>query len=120
MAIVIFGVTVVPTFLMGLSLPLLAKFPQPESAADWISSLYGWNTLGAALGSLTAVTVLLPSLDLRHRLLVGAGVSGSCALAALLVCLPRISESSGGLLTPTVRTTEAAAQPLPFSTWLLL
>src|SRR5580765_7652467 len=45
-ALVIFAVTLIPTFLMGLSLPLLAKFPQRRSASASIAGLYGWITLG--------------------------------------------------------------------------
>ena len=82
-----FAVTLIPTFLMGMSLPLLARFPTStrESPAVWVSQLYGWNTLGAAAGSLVSVTMLFRSFDLRLNLQIGAAISLACAVVAVLL-----------------------------------
>jgi spermidine synthase len=64
-----------PTFLMGLSLPLLTRgvTKQISDAAAHIGWLYGINTAGAAAGALLTTWVLLP----RY------GIEGSLSIAAL-------------------------------------
>ena len=52
-------------------------------ASRRIASLYGWNTVGAALGSLLTVWVILRATDFRHATWIGAALNGACALAAL-------------------------------------
>jgi predicted membrane-bound spermidine synthase len=56
MAAVIFASLLMPTILMGASLPLLARAltDRLDHAASTIGSLYGLNTLGAATGALVA------------------------------------------------------------------
>lgn len=123
MAAVIFAVTLVPTFLMGLSLPLIAKLPASEGSrpAVWISRLYGWNTLGAAAGSLAVVTLLFQSFDLRLNLRVGAVVSGCCALAAFLASGSREASSQTPQpgSDPTL-TSDAVKAGFSFRSWMLL
>ena len=75
------AVLIVPTLLMGATLPLackhLAQTTQSTTPAQAIAPLYGANVLGAALGALIAGYVLLPS----------AGRSGATLIAALLSLL---------------------------------
>ncbi len=116
-----FAVTLIPTFLMGMSLPLLARFPTPnrESPAVWVSQLYGWNTLGAATGSFVAVMMLFKSFDLRLNLQIGAAISGACAIAVLLLSRFRsdtIVEARVEAGPPAVATRTT----FTFRTWLLL
>ncbi|NJL95328.1 MAG: spermidine synthase, partial [Anaerolineae bacterium] len=56
MTAVVFGGLLLPTTLMGLSLPLVSRalVRRLEGAAGLISWLYGVNTLGAGLGTLYA------------------------------------------------------------------
>ena len=84
-AAVLFGVLLWPTFFMGVSLPLLSRaFAESTSMASRrIASLYGWNTVGAALGSLLTVWVILRATDFRHATWIGAALNFGCALAAL-------------------------------------
>jgi hypothetical protein len=91
MAAIIFGVTLWPTFFMGMSLPLLATAMTHEARqpARWVPVLYGWNTLGAACGSLFAAAILFRAVDLVTSVRVGATLSAACALGALLVA-PRL------------------------------
>jgi len=72
-----------PTFFMGASLPLLAKAvtEQIESAARYIGTLYGVNTLGAAAGALISTWLLLPEFGLEGSVRVGAVLNVACALA---------------------------------------
>jgi MFS family permease len=63
-----------PTTLMGISLPLLGRAFVPNTARSGrvLGVLYGLNTLGAALGALLAPWVLVRFLGLRGTLLAAA------------------------------------------------
>jgi predicted membrane-bound spermidine synthase len=76
-----------PTFCMGLTLPLLAKAltTRLELAPARIGGLYGWNTLGAALGAGIGAAVLIRRLGYGDSLLVGAAVNAVAAAVALLL-----------------------------------
>lgn len=76
--------TLVPTFFMGMSLPLAVRVvtDDPRHPARWVPILYGWNTLGAAAGALVTVTVLLPSLAFDQIVRLAALVNAACAVAA--------------------------------------
>ncbi len=87
-----------PTFCMGATLPLLARFVTGErsQAGFQIGRLYGVNTLGAVLGTFLAGFVLLPRLGLATTTWWTAAVNGLLALAA--VWLSR----QGGAIPPAV------------------
>lgn len=100
---IVFGVTLWPTFLMGMSLPLGAKaFSNgPRPAHRWIAVLYGWNTVGAACGSLFAVTVLFPQRGLAGGVRFGAALSIACSLAAFAIA-SRLEDSEGNTTSQLV------------------
>ena len=83
-AAVLFAVLLWPTFFMGVSLPLLSRALAETHvvASRRIASLYGWNTVGAALGSLVTVWVILRMTDFRHATWIGAALNAACAAAA--------------------------------------
>jgi len=63
-------VILVPTILMGGTLPALARVVSAgrrDFEAD-VSRLYAWNTLGAALGTLASIYALMPYLGVRGTL----------------------------------------------------
>jgi spermidine synthase len=71
-------VIIVPTFLMGGTLPVLARLVaslcrQFEPVVD---RLYAWNTFGAATGTLVATYLLMPELGVRGTLWLACGVNG--------------------------------------------
>jgi spermidine synthase len=74
-----------PTMLMGLSLPLLARalVGRLGDAARGIGQLYGLNTFGAALGAFLATWVLLPNLGIEGSLRIAAALNALCALAVV-------------------------------------
>ena len=86
-AIVLFVSLLWPTFFMGVSLPVLARaLTRSVSAAGMVvGSLYGWNTMGAAIGALATTWWLLPRLGLADALLVGALLNVVCAAGAALL-----------------------------------
>ncbi len=57
----LFVLLLVPTFLMGVSLPLLSKsFNNFGNQGNFISLLYFTNTLGSAIGTFAAAFYLIP------------------------------------------------------------
>jgi spermidine synthase len=76
---------VVPTALMGATLPVLARFATDRLAAagDRVGVLYGVNTAGAVCGTWLAGFVLLPGLGLFATNVVAAVANLLLALAAL-------------------------------------
>ena len=71
-----------PTFLMGASIPLLtATLPdRPEEVNSIHSRIYGWNTLGAFLGTLVAGFYLVPSFGFSLTLIIAGAVNFLAAL----------------------------------------
>ena len=65
-----FALLIVPTFLMGASLPLLARglVDDSEHAAPTIGILYGVNTLGASLGAFASIWWLVGSFGFESTL----------------------------------------------------
>ncbi|MGE4606489.1 MAG: fused MFS/spermidine synthase, partial [Myxococcota bacterium] len=82
-----FLILVVPTGLMGITLPLLARYAirKQEEIGKRIALLYAINTGGAVVGPLCAAFILLPALGLRSTVHVGVLVNGLTFLAAVLV-----------------------------------
>ncbi len=84
-----FLLLVVPTTLMGLSLPLLARgtVAAVREIAPLVGRLYAVNTLGAALGAAVAGWVLLGELGFVATVRVAAGLN--FAAAAVVLALSR-------------------------------
>ncbi len=86
-ALVHLGALLPPTFLMGMSLPLLARATVLDSrtAGRTLGVLYGINLLGAALGAALAPWVLIRLYGIRGATLGAAALSlfaGATGLAA--------------------------------------
>lgn len=79
-----FLVLLVPTVLMGATLPLLVRDGVHSEAqiGSRIGRLYACNTAGAVVGALLTAFVLLPALGLRGTIFVGAAVNGAVFLFA--------------------------------------
>jgi MFS family permease len=76
----------VPTLLMGMSLPFLvrAMVRDVATASRAIATLYGVNVLGASLGAIVAPWLLVRFYGMEGAVLWGAGANLVAALAALL------------------------------------
>ncbi|HEX2678337.1 MAG TPA: fused MFS/spermidine synthase, partial [Polyangiales bacterium] len=104
---------IVPTFLMGSTLPLLARhFVQTHSSAQAASRevgrLYAINTLGAVVGVFASSFVLLPKLGVN-----AANVCATCTnftLAALVLVLRRTHKPARAAAAEAAKG-EAAATP---------
>jgi len=78
-----------PTFLMGGTLPVLARFYTTSLA--WIGrgagDLYAVNTLGAVIGTLLTGFVLIPALGVQGTLEAAVGLNALMATAAYILSL---------------------------------
>ncbi len=80
-------ILVPPTFLMGLTAPLLTQHltGRGEGAGGTVALLYGANTVGAAAGALISGYVLLPALGIRGTLSLGVLLNLTAAAGAWLL-----------------------------------
>ena len=85
--VVLFASLLIPTFCMGVTLPILAKTftAKIETASTVVGYLYGVNTLGAAVGALATPWILLRHLAFPNILQIGAALNAACAIGAVLV-----------------------------------
>ena len=81
------GAMIVPTTLMGGTLPVLSRFvaTRPGLLGNRLSFLYGVNTLGAATGTLAAGFLLLPSVTLTGTLAIAIGINACIGGLAILL-----------------------------------
>ncbi len=79
-----FAILLVPTGMMGATLPLLARHAvrEDQQLGRRIGALYAVNTTGAIAGTLLAAFALLPSIGLRATIAAAAGVNATVFLAA--------------------------------------
>ncbi len=99
----------VPTVLMGLSLPLLAKalVRRIETAAAQIGWLYGINTLGACVGAFVGGCIIIGTIGYVSTILLAAAFNFAVALLSLLLAAQREDDVNRRQLTDT-----AVPQPL--------
>ena len=121
-ALVLFLTLLWPTFLMGLSLPLLGKALTASShaAGRRLGALYGWNTLGAAAGSLTGLLVLARLYGFQTALGVGAALNLVCAGIAVVLGRDDEPALAAGPTVEAKRDTGTAPEAFPFRTWVLV
>jgi len=79
------GALIVPTILMGMTLPLMARFfeKRAERLGKSVAILYGANTLGAALGALLAGYFIIPMLGVFQTTLLAVLLNLLVAYAAV-------------------------------------
>lgn len=99
--IIVFASLLIPTTLMGLSLPLLSKAitRNLDLAASGIGWLYGVNTLGSGLGTLISGWFIIGSLGYDKTVYLGATFSATVGLTALI--LARWFENSDASQLPS-------------------
>jgi spermidine synthase len=109
-----FVVLVVPTALMGATLPLLTRHVvhTPAQIGTRTGLLYAVNTFGAVGGALAAAYGLLPSLGLNRTVFVGAAVN------VLVFGLAALVARASGATQPPAHLPDAgtSARPAPRAT----
>ena len=91
---VAFAVLLVPTFLMGATLPMLTRYfaRREESLGAAVGSLYGANTFGAAAGCFTTGFFLIRLYGMERSTWIAVGLN--LAVGALALVLDRIAGST--------------------------
>ena len=119
-AVAHFAAFLLPTTLMGMSLPFLVRATVREtaSASRVIGVLYGVNVLGAAAGALLAPWVLVRFFGMEGAALAGMTANFVAAAAALAAG----HRDAGGDPAPALRSPEPALPPpaVAFGAWALL
>jgi spermidine synthase len=113
------GTLLMPTTLMGATLPLIMKhFVRSRSVLGEMGAyFYAVNTLGALLGTLAAGFVLLPRLGMARTTWCAASINlGIGALFVVLGARSRLPVASSGQL-PSHWTRSPACSPAPDSGW---
>jgi spermidine synthase len=101
---------------MGATLPVLERAVRPlEDNGRAVSGLYAWNTAGALVGILAAISLVMPYLGFRATLMAAAAVQFACggvafalaqkwpAVAAAPCAQPIRAEQARRLEDPTWR-----------------
>ena len=109
-----FALLLVPTLLMGASLPLLSRavVPGVAGAARTIALLYGLNTAGAALGAGIASWVLIGAFGFVGTIQIGA-VGNLLVAGAALALLPgnREDRATGEAALPVAVDAAVGVRP---------
>jgi spermidine synthase len=81
------AVLLIPTALMGATLPVLVGAQQRSSASSTsaIARIYTWNLAGAIMGAIAAGFFLLPQFGIRATIWIAAGINLAIGLAAFLL-----------------------------------
>ena len=107
---------IVPTALMGGTLPVLSRFVsrQPEALRSHLAFLYGFNTLGAVFGTVLTGFVLLPMYSVSTVLHFAVAVNVLIGLASLVLQEATPAASEVGSAAPE-ETNARAVQGRPIS-----
>jgi spermidine synthase len=100
----------IPTFLMGVSLPVLSKAIRSVNLlaqARYIGKLYSLNTIGAACGALVSGVLLIPAYGYADTIWFGVVLNGACAAGGLMLGL-----RGGNPIKEAVRSGNAPQAPL--------
>jgi len=108
--LLIFLILLVPTTLMGATLPVLSRFFVHEIAAlgGQVGRLYSFNTFGAVLGTYAAGFHLIPTLGIKTTLLLAA--VANLGIGALAVVFDRHLRQLG--IQPTAPSLQDASAGL--------
>jgi predicted membrane-bound spermidine synthase len=118
-----FAGLVLPTTLMGASLPFLARAiaTSLDTVAERIGTLYGLNTLGAGLGALLGGWLLVGNLGFVGALLLAAGLDVFAALLAVsLMPMLRRAQAAMPVAAPSGAAATAAEPFGSLRLWCLL
>jgi spermidine synthase len=102
-----FAILMIPTGLMGATLPLLARHAvrRESEIGGRVGMLYSINTVGAVVGAAATGFVILPALGLRMTVYAGAVTNALVFAAAALLALrsPPLAESAPSTSVSSLR-----------------
>lgn len=117
----VLAVLLVPTSLMGATLPLLvaASAGMPGQVARGVGLLYGVNTLGAVTGILAATFVFLPRLGLAGTNRLGAALAVAVGAVAIAFSASVAPAAAAAAPVPVPPTSGPRRPPARWNRWLL-
>ena len=109
------AVLLIPTALMGATLPVLVATLQRSSQniASAIAKLYTWNLTGAILGVIAAGFFLLPQFGVRSTIWIAAATNLAIGLAAFLLDSKSVGTEDARPAAPHEHLDEEINRPLP-------
>jgi spermidine synthase len=113
--LVSFGILLIPTFLMGMTLPLLAQafVSRVEQAGTIVGLLYGINTLGAALGAILAGYLFIGWVGLASSVYIGCALNALAGFSALAINRFRSTRSPSAAQADSPVKKQPPGQHLP-------
>lgn len=116
------GVLLIPTILMGITLPLLAQALKTNgnNIGHSVAWLYACNTAGAALGALLTSYFVIPALGVSSTTLVAALLNLLVALAALELSKKLISSATSHRQFTRNESLNPVSRLLLISAWFSL
>ena len=116
---VLFASLLIPTFLMGVSLPLLARAltDRIDAAGRIIGALYGWNTLGAAAGAFAGTWILVPRFGMEIALWCAAAANLLCAAGAATLITGAFNAREESVSAREAASGRQRDLTLPFAAW---
>lgn len=116
----------IPTFFMGVTLPVLSRALAESltAAPSRIARLYGWNTLGAAMGAWVGSALVIRTWGYDRSLWLGAAVNLAAAATTWWLST-RIAAADGGrpAVVPRHGTpvhVDQGGAAWPWRTWVVL
>ena len=88
----------IPTFCMGVTLPVLSRAltDSLSSASSRIARLYGWNTLGAAMGAWIGSALVIRTFGYERSLWLGAVVNLGAAATTVWLSRQLTGDATSG------------------------
>jgi spermidine synthase len=116
-----FAVLLVPTTLMGATLPLLTRHTvhSEQQIGRRIGLLYTCNTAGAVCGALMGALELLPRYGLHTTIWIAAAINLLVGLLALTLSKTSANEVISDIATPVGETTETGWPLRAAAIWVL-
>jgi spermidine synthase len=116
-----FFLLVLPTLLMGATLPVLSRFfvSSFTHLGRRVGDLYATNTMGAVLGCGFAGYYLIPTLGMRATVYVAATINILIAVMIFIVDLLRLKEARPFVEGAETQPVEAGSRPSSLG-WILL
>ncbi len=107
------GVLLLPTALMGATLPLLCRWREtgPDRAATTVGRLYAANTLGAAAGALVTGFLLIRTLGVAGTNLLAVSLNAAVGIVALVA--DRLTSREADRVIPSEPVRPPASSPAP-------
>jgi spermidine synthase len=106
-ALLVFAILVLPTTLMGGTLPAMSRFcvRTPDGVRVGVARLYALNTFGAVAGTALCGLWLLPRLGMRTTVAITAGANLAIAILAWAI------DARGATAAAAATRTEAPPEP---------